>query len=91
MRRVMRLMMLGSVLLLALPGCGTLRPESVDGLRRVVGTDLIGAKGKTAEDQNRIDTTVVGMCGGGVYTPSECAKHEEKTRGEDTGKKAGPR
>ncbi|MDW9391104.1 hypothetical protein GOB99_02465 [Sinorhizobium meliloti] len=58
-----------------LQGCGTSAPASAGGLRRVVGTDLIGARGATPADQRKIDRTVVGICGAAVWTRAECAKH----------------
>jgi len=62
---------------LVVAGCGTSAPNNVTGLRRVVGTDLIGARGATATDQRKIDRTVVGLCAGSVWTKSECASHGE--------------
>ncbi|MDX0318791.1 hypothetical protein GOC38_14165 [Sinorhizobium meliloti] len=61
----------------ALQGCGTSAPASADGLRRVVGTDLIGARGATPADQRKIDRTVVGICAASVWTKVECARHGE--------------
>ncbi|WP_391564555.1 hypothetical protein [Sinorhizobium meliloti] len=60
----------------ALQGCGTSAPASADGLRRVVGTDLIGARGATPADQRKI-RTVVGICAAAVWTNAECARHGE--------------
>ncbi|WP_244512709.1 hypothetical protein [Ensifer sp. LC163] len=57
--------------------CGSSAPASVDGLRRVVGTDLVGARGATQADQRKIDRTVVGLCAGGVWTNAECLRHGE--------------
>ncbi|WP_237358817.1 hypothetical protein [Allorhizobium borbori] len=73
-RRKMRMMLAGG-LMLALSGCGTSGPGSAAALRRIVGTDLIGARGATAEDQRRIDRTAVGLCAGGVWTRQECGQH----------------
>ena len=64
-----------------LPGCGT--PDGVNAstdlqrstARSIIGTSLIGAKGKTDRDQFAIDETVSGICGAGVWTKSECARH----------------
>ncbi|MDX1006770.1 hypothetical protein GOE08_07705 [Sinorhizobium medicae] len=64
----------------ALQGCGTSGPASADGLRRVVGTDLIGARGATPADQRKIDRTVVGICAAAVWTKGECARHGEAQR-----------
>ncbi|MDX0354335.1 hypothetical protein GOC51_03815 [Sinorhizobium meliloti] len=61
----------------ALQGCGTSAPANADGLRRVVGTDLIGARGATPADQRKIDRTVVGICAAAVWTKAECARHGE--------------
>lgn len=73
-RRKMRMMLAGG-LMLALSGCGTSGPGSAVALRRIVGTDLIGARGATVEDQRRIDRTAVGLCAGGVWTRQECGQH----------------
>lgn len=58
-------------------GCGTSAPASVAGLRQVVGTDLIGARGATPADQRKIDRAVVGVCAASVWTKVECARHGE--------------
>lgn len=65
-----------------LAGCSTSKPApvSVDGLRAVAGTSLIGARGATAGDQGKINETVAGLCGGGVWTRSECARHGREAR-----------
>jgi hypothetical protein len=57
--------------------CGTSATANVAGLRRVVGTDLIGARGATPADQRKIDRTVVGICAAAVWTEGECARHGE--------------
>ncbi|WP_245269652.1 hypothetical protein [Ensifer sp. WSM1721] len=62
---------------LLLAGCGTSGPGSATGLRNVVGTDLIGARGATPADQRKIDRTVVGICAAAVWTQAECARHGE--------------
>nr|WP_246747076.1 hypothetical protein [Nitratireductor aquibiodomus] len=51
-----------------------------DGLRDVVGTSLIGARGATADDQRKIDETAAGLCGGGIWSPTECARHGRETQ-----------
>ncbi|MDO3434312.1 hypothetical protein QWJ46_16655 [Rhizobium sp. CBN3] len=61
-----------------LAGCGTSGPADVSGLRRVVGTDLIGARGATDAEQRKIDRTVVRLCAGGVWSRKECSLHGEK-------------
>lgn len=70
------------IALVILSGCSTSKPVPVtsDGLRNVVGTSLIGARGATAGDQGKIDETVAGLCGGGVWTRSECARHGQEAR-----------
>ncbi|MCF6370690.1 hypothetical protein [Rhizobium halophilum] len=60
-----------------LVGCGVSGPASVSGLRSVVGTDLLGARGATDADQRKIDRTVVRLCEGAVYTRNDCARHDE--------------
>ncbi|THK37251.1 hypothetical protein EHS39_15625 [Ensifer sp. MPMI2T] len=60
---------------LVLAGCGISGPADVTGLRRVVGTDLAGARGATPADQRRIDRTVVGLCAAAVWTEAECGGH----------------
>nr|WP_109614141.1 hypothetical protein [Pseudaminobacter salicylatoxidans] len=50
-------------------------PATGEGLRKVVGTSLIGATGMTPADQLKIDETAAGLCGAGVWTKSECARH----------------
>lgn len=78
------LMMLGLVMMIASPlaGCGTSGPVDAGGLRNVVGTDLIGAKGATPRDQKKIDRTVVGICAGKIWTRAECARHGQESRSE---------
>ncbi|WP_245341548.1 MULTISPECIES: hypothetical protein [unclassified Rhizobium] len=56
-------------------GCGTSAPASAPGLRRIVGTDLIGARGASPIDQRKIDRTVVGLCSGKLWTAEECTRH----------------
>lgn len=63
--------------MLALTACGTSGPASVVGLKRVVGVDLIGARGATPVDQRKINRTVVGICGAKVWTEEQCARHGE--------------
>lgn len=48
--------------------------------RSIVGTSLIGAKGETSEDENKIEDTVAGLCGAGVWTKSECDLHDKKVK-----------
>lgn len=68
----------GSAMLVA--GCSTPPPANVDDVRRVVGTSLIGAAGATAADQDAIDETVAGLCGGRIWTRRECREHDEAAR-----------
>ncbi|NRQ14616.1 hypothetical protein [Ensifer sesbaniae] len=44
--------------------------------RAVVGTSLIGARGATPADQDKIDDTVAGICGARVWTKEECSAHD---------------
>ena len=73
-----------ALVMLTAASCSTSRqgPANRDGLRQVVGTALIGARGRTRSDQLGIDETVAGLCGGNVYTPSECARHGAESRTE---------
>ncbi|WLS01761.1 hypothetical protein Q9315_09900 [Shinella oryzae] len=48
--------------------------------RAVVGTSLIGTRGATPADQDRIDETVAGICGARTWTREECARHDEAAR-----------
>lgn len=75
----MRRLMIAIASTLALASCGTSGPATVDGLRRVVGTDLIGARGLFPADQRKVDRTVVGLCAAHVWTPDECARHGEES------------
>ncbi len=69
------------VSVLTLVGCTTSQMVSASGdrqkatARAIVGTSLIGARGATPKDQDKIDDTVAGVCGAGVWTKSECARH----------------
>ncbi|WP_297557523.1 hypothetical protein [Nitratireductor sp.] len=67
---------------LSVAGCSTSKPVPVmsDGLRNVVGTSLIGARGATADDQRKIDETAAGLCGSGVWSQTECARHGRETQ-----------
>jgi len=49
--------------------------------RSIVGTSLIGARGKTPKDQDAIDDTVAGVCGAHVWTVKECRAHDEISGG----------
>lgn len=71
-----------AVVTLTAASCSTSRlaPATTDGLGDVVGTSLIGAQGRTPADQGKIDETVAGLCGGGVYTRSQCARPGRESR-----------
>lgn len=58
-------------------GCSTLQPASVEGVDRVIGDALPGAKGETIADQNRIDETVARACAAGLYSTELCNLHTE--------------
>lgn len=49
--------------------------------RSIIGTSLIGARGKTAKDQDAIDDTVAGVCGARAWTVQECRAHDEISGG----------
>ena len=73
--KMLALLMTGAFLLTS-AACTTSRPGSANALRRVVGTDLIGAKGATPVDQRKIDRTVAGICAvDDIWTRDECAAH----------------
>lgn len=74
-------LVIASALLAA--ACTTSKPApvSTEGLRSVVGTSLVGARGMTPEDQLKIDETAAGLCGASIWTPSECARHGRESRG----------
>ncbi|ABS12993.1 hypothetical protein I6H96_11230 [Brucella anthropi] len=63
---------------LTLAGCGHSGPANVSGVRNVLGTDLLGARGATEADQRKIDRTIVRGCAGGVWSKDECAIHDKK-------------
>lgn len=56
---------------------GTSAPANVAGLRLVVGTDLIGARGAAPADQRKIDRTAVGICPAAIWAKAECVRHGE--------------
>ena len=65
-----------TISVLTLAACTTSQPANVAGLRRVVGTDLVGARGATDLDQRKIDRTVAGICAvKGIWTRDECTAH----------------
>lgn len=80
---MLKRLLMGSALVALLAGCGTTQSinagqsDVVRGARGIVGTALIGAEGKTAQDQDKINETVARLCGTGVYTKSECARHDK--------------
>lgn len=76
-----RLALIMTAVLMA-AGCSTSPPADASGLRRVVGTDLIGARGATDRDQRKIDRTVAGICAGKVWTRDECKAHGGAVRGQ---------
>lgn len=45
--------------------------------RKIIGTDLVGVRGATPDDQRKINRTVVGVCAAKVWTKAECAAHGE--------------
>ncbi|MGU3577267.1 hypothetical protein ACLBWZ_17290 [Brucellaceae bacterium C25G] len=67
------LMMSASIL----AGCGHSAPVNVNGVRNVLGSDLMGARGASDADQRKIDRTIVRGCASGVWSKDECAKHDE--------------
>ncbi|QXV74851.1 hypothetical protein [Rhizobium phage RHEph24] len=41
----------------------------------IVGTNLVGAKGATPLDQDKINRTVARLCAGGVWNKNTCEAH----------------
>lgn len=58
-----------------LAGCTTSDVSGVPVLRAAIGSSLAGAKGKTVEDQNKIDGTIPRGCAVKLYTAAECDRH----------------
>mgnify|MGYP001793403670 CR=1 FL=1 len=73
MRRTLLILAISNVLMAG--SCGTLGPTSVEGLRTAVGDALPGAKGKTRDDQIKIDRTVARLCAANVYERGKCDEH----------------
>ncbi|MCK8780578.1 hypothetical protein M0654_11330 [Rhizobium sp. NTR19] len=48
--------------------------------RSIAGTSLIGARGATERDQDKIDDTVAGLCASKAWTKEECAAHDAVVR-----------
>jgi hypothetical protein len=71
---------------LTVAGCTTSKQGSagkedfVKTTRAVVGTSLIGARGETPRDQDKIDDTVAGICAVRAFTPAECERHSKETQ-----------
>lgn len=69
-----------SLCVLMLAGCSGSSPgaaANVSSLRQVTGNNLAGARGKTRQDQQKIDQTVAGLCGAAVFNQAECDAHTE--------------
>lgn len=80
MKRVFMRVTLAIAFAIVLSGaaCQTHEPGSATGsVRGIIGTDIIGARGATTADQNRIDLTVEGPCAIGVYRQQECRRHRQ--------------
>ncbi|XNY05218.1 hypothetical protein ACMFL9_12105 (plasmid) [Sinorhizobium meliloti] len=80
----MKLIRLGLIVACALSAAGCTSTQQVSAskdrlnqaARAVVGTSLVGARGATTADQDKIDETVAGLCGARAWTKSECARHD---------------
>ena len=74
-----------AVTAVTLAGCTTSRQGSAGtedlakAARSIMGTELIGTRGATPQDQDNIDDTVAGACAVGTYSKVECRRHQEKT------------
>lgn len=73
--RPLRVALLSMMIASGLAACGTSGQTDVAALRRVLGTDLIGTKGATDEDQDNINRTVIRAGRAAIYTPAEVAAH----------------
>lgn len=73
--RLLKAALLSTTIAFALASCGTSGGTDVAALRRVLGTDLIGTKGATNEDQDNINRTVIRAGRASIYTPAEVAAH----------------
>ncbi len=73
MRLIRQALFLSAVLTMA--ACSTLQPASVEGVDRVIGDALPGAKGETVKDQDRIDDTIARACAAGIYRVELCDLH----------------
>ncbi|QIG68821.1 hypothetical protein EVB68_084 [Rhizobium phage RHph_Y2_6] len=58
-----------------LQSCTTLGPGDAKTLGDIVGTNLVGAKGATPLDQDKINRTVARLCAGGVWNKNTCEAH----------------
>jgi hypothetical protein len=56
-------------------GCTTLGPANVKTLGDIVGTNLVGARGATPVDQDKINRTVARLCAGSVWNKNTCEAH----------------
>lgn len=73
--RLLKVALLNMTIACGLVACGTSGGADVAALRRVLGTDLIGAKGATNVDQDKINRTVIRAGRAEIYTPKELAAH----------------
>jgi hypothetical protein len=55
------------------------KKDLTNSARGVVGTSLVGAKGKTAADDRKIGRTVARLCSTLTWTEAECATHQNVT------------
>lgn len=45
----------------------------------IIGTRLVGARGLTPVDQDKIDDTVTRICAARVWSQSDCLRHDEES------------
>lgn len=76
--QTLKMLLLTMTLASVLAGCGTGTLIDAAGVRRIVGTDLIGTKGATEADQDKINRTVVRLGAGKIYTAKELAAHGQQ-------------
>lgn len=84
MKQATHLIVLAAALMSAstLAGCSTAAPASADGLKRVVGTDLIGTRGLTTKDNRNIGRTVASLCAAKIWTTEQCRQHDAAIKAE---------
>lgn len=76
---LVKLLVVVSVMVIA--GCQQALNVSLDqkSKEELAGPDLVGAQGKTVDDQIAIDVTVAGFCKARAWTPEQCQEHQDSS------------